>query len=188
MKIGIDYSLTCPAICINTSKEDFKYNDCTFYYLTSVKKYEGTFVDGNVKFIGFRHEEYTREEQRYENISNFFLRIIERYSNSNYLLHKNPTINLEDYSFASTGRVFHIAENMGLLKYKLFKNDLRYNLLAPAQVKKFATGKGNANKEKMIEAFKEDSGCDILKKFECNFTSPVSDIADSYFICKFKFV
>ena len=53
-------------------------------------------IDINVKFIGFRHEEYTREEQRYENISNFFLRIIERYSNSNYLLHKNPTINLED--------------------------------------------------------------------------------------------
>ena len=74
---------------------------------------------------------------------------------------------------------------MGLLKYKLFKNDLRYNLLAPAQVKKFATGKGNANKEKMIEAFKEETGCDLLKIFECNYTSPVSDIADSYFICKF---
>ena len=73
---------------------------------------------------------------------------------------------------------------MGLLKYKLYKNDYHYNLLAPAQVKKFATGKGNANKELMLEAFEKDTGAN-LKKFECNFTSPVSDIADSYFICKF---
>jgi Holliday junction resolvasome RuvABC endonuclease subunit len=177
MKIGIDYSLSCPAICVNTSNNEFKYNDCTFLYLTNVKKHGDTFNDGNVKFVGVRHDEYTREEQRYDNISNFFLRIIDKYH--------NPNINLEDYSFASTGRVFHIAENMGLLKYKLFKNDLHYNLLAPSQIKKFATGKGNANKEKMIEAFKEDTGCDLLKIFECNYTSPASDIADSYFICKF---
>ena len=29
------------------------------------------------------------------------------------------TVFLEDYAYAATGRVFHIAENAGILKYKL---------------------------------------------------------------------
>ena len=45
MKIGIDYSLSSPGVCVNTSEGEFKYEDCTFYYLTSTKKYDSTFKD-----------------------------------------------------------------------------------------------------------------------------------------------
>ena len=44
-----------------------------------------------------------------------------------------PMINLEDYSFASKGKTFHIAENMGLLKYKFYKSDIPYQLIVPPQ-------------------------------------------------------
>ena len=45
MKIGIDYSLSSPGVCVNTSEEEFRYEDCKFYYLTNTKKYVGTFKE-----------------------------------------------------------------------------------------------------------------------------------------------
>ena len=45
MKIGIDYSLSSPGVCVNTSEGEFKYEDCTFYFLTNTKKYDTTFKE-----------------------------------------------------------------------------------------------------------------------------------------------
>ena len=38
----------------------------------------------------------------------------------------------------------------------------------------------------MIDAFKETAGFDLLGELDCTYNSPASDIADSYFICKFQ--
>ena len=182
MKIGIDYSLSCPAICIVPDEfTEFKYEDCKFYYLTNRKKYEGSFLNGQV--VGTLHTEkdYTSEPQRYENIAKWVIDTIQFYD-----YNAIPQINLEDYSFASKGRVFHIAENMGLLKYKLYREGWKYNLLAPSVIKKFATGKGNANKEDMVIAFEMDTHTDLKDKFDCGINSPITDIADAYFTCKFR--
>ena len=58
---------------------------------------------------------------------------------------------LEDYAFAAKGRVFHIAENTGILKYKLFQQGIPLETISPSAVKKNATGKGNADKEMMYQ-------------------------------------
>ena len=87
---------------------------------------------------------------------------------------------LEDYAYAATGRVFHIAENAGILKYKLSK--FKTELIPPTVIKKFATGKGNASKEDMLEAWKNENGSFELLQETGN---PASDIIDSYFICKY---
>ena len=50
--IGIDYSLTSPAICITT---DFVFKNSKFYYLTNKKKYIGS-MSANI--TGFEHKEY----------------------------------------------------------------------------------------------------------------------------------
>ena len=50
MKIGIDYSLSSPGVCVNTSEGEFKYEDCTFYFLTNTKKYDATFCRPFVLF------------------------------------------------------------------------------------------------------------------------------------------
>ena len=89
---------------------------------------------------------------------------------------------LEDYSFGSTGRVFHIAENVGILKFFLKKNGFRYETIAPTVVKKFATGKGNSNKEAMLEAWKTEPETFELIQDNGN---PATDIVDSYFLCKY---
>ncbi len=194
MKIGIDYSLSSPGICVNTSEEEFRYEDCKFYYLTNTKKYEGTFKEkmafgtSAVEYIGAPHRPYSSEPERYNNIANWAIDIIKLYGDAKTGINRiKPTIQIEDYSFGSTGRVFHIAENLGLLKYKLkIECGWDYTLLAPSVIKKFATDKGNANKEMMLGAFQGDTGVNLGELFESSAKSPISDVADAYFICKYQ--
>ena len=194
MKIGIDYSLSSPGICVNTSEEEFRYEDCKFYYLTNTKKYEGTFKEkmafgtSAVEYIGAPHRPYSSEPERYNNIANWAIDIIKLYGDAKTGINRiNPTIQIEDYSFGSTGRVFHIAENLGLLKYKLkIECGWEYTLIAPSVIKKFATDKGNANKEIMLSAFQGDTGVNLGELFESSAKSPISDVVDAYFICKYQ--
>ena len=192
MKIGIDYSLSSPGVCVNTSDGEFKYEDCTFYFLTNTKKYDATFCRPfvtNVRYIGTQHKPYSSEPERYSQIADWVIDIIKSQSQLmiGKLWEKKPIIQIEDYSYGSTGRVFHIAENLGLLKYKLkMECGLDYTLLPPSVVKKFATDKGNANKELMLDAFEKDTGTNLAQVFDTTSISPVSDVADAYFICKYK--
>ena len=194
MKIGIDYSLSSPGVCVNTSEGEFKYEDCTFYFLTNTKKYDGTFKEKiafgttAVQYIGSPHQPYTNEPERYSQIADWVINIIKSQPQLmiGKLWEKRPIIQIEDYSFGSTGRVFHIAENLGLLKYKLkMECGWDYTLLPPSVIKKFATGKGNANKELMLDAFEKDTGTNLAQVFDTTSKSPVSDVADAYFICKY---
>ena len=194
MKIGIDYSLSSPGVCVNISEDEFQYEDCKFYYLTNTKKYEGTFKEkmafgtSAVEYIGTPHRPYSSEPERYNNIANWAIDIIKLYGDAKTGINRiNPTIQIEDYSFGSTGRVFHIAENLGLLKYKLkIECGWDYTLLAPSVIKKFATDKGNANKEMMLSAFQEDTGVNLAELFDSSAKSPISDVVDAYFICKYQ--
>ena len=194
MKIGIDYSLSSPGVCVNISEDEFQYEDCKFYYLTNTKKYEGTFKEkmafgtSAVEYIGAPHRPYSSEPERYNNIANWAIDIIKLYGDAKTGINRiNPTIQIEDYSFGSTGRVFHIAENLGLLKYKLkIECGWDYTLLAPSVIKKFATDKGNANKEIMLSAFQGDTGVNLGELFESSAKSPISDVVDAYFICKYQ--
>ena len=114
MKIGIDYSLSSPGICVNTSKGEFRYEDCTFYFLTNTKKYDATFCRPfvtNVRYIGTPHKPYTSEPERYSQIADWAINIIKSYGDATTGMNRiKPTIQIEDYSYGSTGRVFHIAE------------------------------------------------------------------------------
>ena len=190
MKIGIDYSLSSPGICVNTSKGEFRYEDCTFYFLTNTKKYDATFCRPfvtNVRYIGTSHKPYTSEPERYSQIADWAINIIKSYGDATTGMNRiKPTIQIEDYSYGSTGRVFHIAENLGLLKYKLkIECGWDYTLLPPSVIKKFATDKGNANKDLMLDAFEKDTGTNLAQVFDTTSKSPVSDVADAYFICKY---
>lgn len=96
-------------------------------------------------------------------------------------------IALEGYSFNSTGRVFNIAENTGVLKYKIYQAGTPLTIFPPPEIKKYATGKGNADKEVMYKSFLLETGFpvkDVIAPDKKAVCSPVSDIIDSYFICK----
>ena len=169
--IGIDYSLSSPAICVCYGK--FNLKNCKIYYLTNVKKYEGNF--GNIN--GRLHLSYTTETQRHDQISHWAMSIIGTTLNN---------IFIEGYSFGSKGLVFNLAENMGTLKHKLYVLNKRFQSIVPGQIKKNATGKGNADKLKMYEQFVKDTKIDLIKEFDqAKLNNPVTDIVDSYYIAKY---
>ena len=169
--VGIDYSLTSPAICVNIDGEGI----LMFYYLTNKKKYIGQMSED---IVGHEHQEYTTPIQRFTQISDWAINII-----SNLI---NPQVFIEGYSFGSKGQgVFQIAENCGILKYRLEEQNIPYTTVVPSVVKKGATGKGNADKEMMYNAFVAETNIDLKTILETDKVgNPVSDIADSYFIQK----
>ena len=170
--IGIDYSLSSPAICVCTGQ--FKFENCKIHYLTSVKKYEGDFCNGQIN--GRLHLPYTSETQRHDQISKWALSVI------NSSIHN---IFIEGYSFGSKGLVFNLAENMGTLKHKLYKLDKEFKSIVPGRVKKNATGKGNADKLKMYEQFVKDTKINLMKEFDqTKLNNPVTDVVDAYYVAK----
>ncbi len=166
--VGIDYSLTSPAICIDNGS-------LMFFYLTNKKKHIGMMSE---EIIGYEHKEWTDPIQRFKYISDFALDIIEP------LL--EPMVYIEGYSFGSKGQgLFQIAENCGILKYRLQEENIPYDTVVPSVVKKGATGKGNADKDMMLNAFIKETKIDLKKIFDTDKAgNPLSDIADSYFIKK----
>ena len=151
-KVGIDYSLTSPAICIDDGT-------LKFYYLTTKKKWVGKQSEN---IIGYEHKEWTDPIERFKNISDFVMDIL--YTNP---LFEQPVydIYIEGYSFGSKGQ--------GLFQ------------IVPSVVKKGATGKGNADKDMMYEAFLKETKIDLKKILDTDKVgNPLSDIVDSYFIQK----
>lgn len=170
--VGIDYSLSCPCLCIlKSGTKDFSKTE--IHYLTDNKKLTGVF--GNI--TGHLHEDWTSPEERYENIASWALH--EKMS-------QDDEVYMEDYSFGSKGRVFHIAENAGLLKHQMWKVGIKFVTIPPTVIKKYFTGKGNSDKNKMEEAFKAKTGIDLYKILGKDrgksVISPVSDIVDAYAI------
>jgi Holliday junction resolvasome RuvABC endonuclease subunit len=175
---GIDYSLTSPAICVHEGNE-WKVENCKFYY--NVHKEKNVVVSG--QFYGFLYPEYESDCHRYDNLAAWSEKILK---DSNV-----EKVFIEGYAFGAVGRVFQIAENAGLLKHKIWKSNIPYQVFAPSEIKKHATGKGNSNKEKLYEAFLNETNVDIRKKLDIinhNQWNPLSDIVDSYYIAKLGFM
>ena len=173
--LGVDYSMPSPCICLH---DKYEYS---FHYLTKTKKYEGYWeIDGgNVKITGHLMPKFDDDIDRWDSISGWVMRTIEDWT-VDYAF-------LEDYSFGSTGRTFQIGENFGLLKYKLRLGIIPWLTVPPTVLKKFATGKGNAKKEDMQEAFIKETGWDIkaaLQQTEKQW-NPSSDIIDAYFLVEY---
>jgi len=81
--------------------------------------------------------------------------------------------------------IFQIAENCGILKHVLLSKKLKYVTVPPSIVKKFATDKGNANKELMYEQFCKDTKTDLMKMMDMQtLSNPVTDIVDAYYIAR----
>ena len=177
---GIDYSLTSPAVCVGQIIDnELKFENCNFHFIKKTKYHESF-----GSFRGYEYPKYSSEIERYENLANWTIECIRWYHG------RVEHVYLEDYAFAATGRVFNIAENTGILKYKLKQNGFRFTTIPPTVIKKIATGKGNANKELMYETFLTETNVDLRSRLSPKsnkIVNPVSDIVDSYYICQTGF-
>ena len=171
--VGIDYSMSCPSITVFDMDQEFNFGTCDIHYLSEkVPK----FILPNVH--GTRLNEYANNEERFDMISDWAVKCVPA----------GAIVFMEDYSFGSKGKVFHIAENSGLVKHKLWKRGHVLHTIPPTVIKQFATGKGNAKKEQMHHAFVIETGYDLMEMYQPKAKavgSPVGDIVDSYYICKY---
>ena len=176
---GIDYSLTSPAICVWRSNNDrvFDFDSCDVYYLENVSR---PTTHGCLNIHGEPYPEWKTEEERHDKLSDWTMSIV-----------KGCEVFIEGYAFATTGKshVRSVTENTGLLKHKMHKVKIPFTSIPPSVIKKYATGKGTANKELMYEAFNAElvTPSDLQQRFKPKskkLSNPVTDIVDAYFIAK----
>ena len=176
MKVfGIDYSMTSPAIC---AIDNGTY---TIRFLTDTQRHLQTHEFeskvGPITVIGDAYPEYLSQEERFDKIACWAIGCLGK-----------GRIILEDYAMGAKGRVFHIAENCGLLKHKIWKSGFEYETVPPTTLKKFASGKGNSDKNAMHRVFTELTGVDLMKEMTPNAKdcgNPVSDVVDAFFLARF---
>jgi len=177
---GIDYSLRGPAICIFAGdyNKTFSFQQCMFYFLTNTKKHARMY---RANIVGDSFDIFMDDSERYDSISDWAMEKILPVDH----------VCLEGYAYSSnSNRLFQIAENTGVLKFKIWQKRLPLSITPPSQIKKFATGKGNANKNDMYEAFIKETDVDLMSLMtpsSKSVSNPISDIVDSYYICKYLY-
>ena len=178
---GIDYSLTSPAICVaKIIDNEVKFENCKFHFLKQNKSHKSL---GKV-FLAYDYPEYTDDIDRFSKLASWTIECIRWFDG------RVNRVYLEGYAFAAIGRVFNIAENMGILKKQLREDGFKYTTIPPTVIKKHATGKGNANKDLMYETFLSETQVDLrsqLSPKSTKISNPVSDIVDAYYICRTGF-
>lgn len=177
---GIDYSIRTPCLTLirptDTNSTLVPFEQCEFYYMTYIKRD----VIDHKNIHGTLMGDWESDEERYETIADWMVDILNR--------HKVKTVGLEDYAYNAANRsaLTQLAENQGLLKYKLHINGIDYAKYAPTSIKKFATGNGRSVKSQMYDAWLEDTQICLQSIFardpDGKIKSPVSDIVDSYYV------
>lgn len=191
--VGIDYSMSSPAIAIyRGAPKKFHWKKVEFHYFTKTESLaKDWFLPGSKEDVWCRG--YTtnhtpiNNEMRFMTLARWALLVIAGPIPNQAPQPEVTWIGLEDYAMGAKGRVFEIAENTGCLKQLLRAADYSFDLVAPTALKKFATGKGNADKDKMYAQWMEETGFDIWKEMtpgRGKISSPITDIVDAYFLLK----
>lgn len=188
---GIDYSMTCPALCIIDTSCPMEFTHCSCHYLTPQKSLGGkTIAGGRIEGTHFDKSEYEGDDiKRFDAISTWAFDVM--------AAHGVEFAAIEGYAMAGKGRVFNIAENTALLKFKLLRGEIPYAVYPPKVIKMFAINnsrldfthinKNKIQKDEMNEIFIDETGVnlkEILTPKKSKVDSPVSDIIDSYNICR----
>jgi len=180
---GIDYSLTSPAICVYKEEEDggyFDFDRCMFHYLfNSERQRQLATRSGLSNLKAEPYPEWKTAEERHEKLTAWAYRIVQGCGE----------VYLEGYAYGVTSNRAPIYENTAILKHRMWKNKVPFTMYPPTVIKKFATGKGNANKEQMYDAFVDEllTPTDLKERLTPKakkVINPISDIVDSYFITK----
>lgn len=173
---GIDYSMTSPAICIHEGPA-WSLDNCKFFFRSDKKSLKSSKPSVTMSLI----QEYKLQEERFYNNALWARRVLDEY--------KVTEVVLEGYAMGAKGLVFHIGESTGILKHFLWRDEIKIHVVPPMVIKKFATGKGNANKDAMEEAFKKETDFDMRAATTQSpkINTPSSDLIDSYYMCKYSF-
>ena len=206
IKIGIDFSLTSPAICVYKNGEynfisffsdggkDWKKSKSkTYRYhndlceIIDVIPYTRKIDDSN-----YRYEQKTKMADALM-ISNLIIDKLKA------IIDDDVIIGLEGFSYGSiSSSTLDLAMYNSFLRMKLIENfgSDCLNIISPTEGKKMLFGKGNAKKEDMIQAFIDNRlNDDVLAKsvfwkycksndVDFKQPKPIDDLVDAYGILK----
>jgi hypothetical protein len=206
IKIGIDFSLTSPAICVykndsysfisffNDNGKDWKKSKSKLYRyhnelcdIIDVIPYTRKIDDSN-----YRNEQKTKMEDALMIVN----LIIEKLKT---IIDEDVIIGLEGFSYGSiSSSTLDLAMYNSFLRMKLIENfgSNVLNIISPTEGKKMLFGKGNAKKDDMIQSFidnrlKDDVLINNIFWKYCNKNGvdfkqpkPIDDLVDAYGILK----
>lgn len=192
--IGIDPSINSTGICIEIFDGDnliFEH----FYIirghkLTKKEKNASEEYKDNFTYIIYEHSDTRVDDNHLSELFKTYNIISIKRSILDILIDLKEqfdiqimTIVQEGISYGSTLRtksVFDLAGLNYVIRDGIIEFDIdceiNYIIAPPSEIKKFATGKGNANKEMMLLLFNSIYDFGDIKQ---------DDIADAYFMCKY---
>lgn len=207
MKIGIDFSLVSPAVCI-LKNDEYKFisffDDYGKDWINSKSKkfHYHNMLSGKIELIPYtRHieNENYRMEQRTKMKSARMISGLIVSKLKEEIGEGNAIVGIEGFSYGSiSSSTLDLAMYNSFLRIKLleeFGEDCLV-IISPTEGKKNLSGKGNAKKDDMINAFIANRldderlvKCDFWKfcsenELDFNNIKPIDDLVDSYGILK----
>lgn len=180
--IGIDYSMSSAGIVIGTSD-----NPNELHIGCYRQRVRDEALKDNITILE-PPSAGVSDEERYYRLAETTVNFIKSKTDERIVY-------IEDYSFQSKGNTFNIGEATGALKQRLWLEGFEIQKLSPGSIKKFASGKGNANKTGMLDAFIDKTGYDWnesyfgfkhpIEKGMKNIPAPITDIIDAYWILQY---
>jgi len=171
MWIGaVDNSISSPGVVKFLLDEKFNIIDKKYigFAPTSAKKPKKTPPINIIRYFNAGHD-------RIQQMIDFSDIIVDFLKECSY-------VGIENYAFAAKGDITGLAEITGMVKRKLFLNNVKVRLYSPGTIKMFATDKGNCNKEYMQKFFFE---LPIKDRFDLEKNQmSLEDIVDAFWICK----
>lgn len=194
--IGIDPSINSTGITIARYENDVEV-EIKFYIIKNGKltKRESAANDSidNFEYIiynkidltQFKDDNHVFEYYKTKNMVEVVNTIYDLILNEVKKYTSAVNVVIEGISYGSSIRTKSIFDLAGLnymIRYKLITSDIQHlnlSIATPSNIKKYATGKGNANKESIMTIFKY-----IFP--EMQNIPKLDDIADSYFMAMFS--
>lgn len=188
--VAIDPSITGSGIAIKSGRKRYLYS-----YSEHWKKDDLDITNGDIRLIlksnRYKDRNCRSDVWRYmHTVANLFS-FIDAVCAKEHCI--KPYFVIENYSFGSKGGLaFSIGEFVGMIKANVALRRWDVNVLAPTDVKKVFSGKGNSDKTAMLEAAKINAPglITIYDKIKERYPklsydkSPLADITDAYAICE----
>ena len=206
IKIGIDFSLTSPAICIYKNDE---YHFISFFNdggkdwrksKSKTYRYHNELCDiiEVIPYTRYIDDSNYRNEQKTK-MSDALMIVNLIIDKLKVIIDDEVIIGLEGFSYGSiSSSTLDLAMYNSFLRMKLIENfgsDV-LNIVSPTEGKKMLFGKGNAKKEDMIQAFIDNKlGDELLNNnifwryckdngVDFKQPKPIDDLVDAYGILK----
>jgi Holliday junction resolvasome RuvABC endonuclease subunit len=173
--IGIDYSVTSPAVAARLPDGSVK-----FFCYRQKKKH----MVKDDRLVMLDYPEYNCPEQRYAALAKGLIEAVKG------VVSLPCRVSIELYAFSASGMITGLAEATGVMKHYLWLDGCTISPYVASSIKKFATGKGNATKRDMVNAFAKVVGdpypwFDLVDDGKEKIPSPISDIVDAYYVLTF---